>query len=161
LVPKGAWDNNLRSYLTGAQWDKVRRKCYAEADNKCEICGGQDPVRLAKGHSPVDCHEKWEFNDGIVKLVGLISLCPDCHRVKHIGLAGARGQFHLALDHFMKVNKLNKVDAMHHIKDASRLWAKRNEKEWDLDIDYLEVYMGEKLKGKKPKKMVDDAGEAF
>lgn len=160
LIPTTAWDNNLRSYLTGRQWDKVRKKCYAEADHKCEICGGQDPYRLAKGHSPVDCHERWSFENGEVKLYGLIALCPNCHEVKHIGLAEARGNFNRALQHFMRVNGLNQTDAMHHIKDAAHLWKKRNEGHWDLNVDYLEEYMGEKLKG-KPTKKTDEAGEAF
>lgn len=161
LIPRSAWDNNLRSYLTGSQWDKVRKKCYAEANHKCEICGGQDPGRLAKGHSPVDCHERWAFEDGQVKLYGLIALCPRCHEVKHIGLAEQRGNLSRAVSHFMKVNGMSRVDSMAYIKEAAKIWKLRSQQEWTLNIDYLEEYMGEKLKGKKPAQMEYDPGEAF
>lgn len=151
LIPRTAWDNNLRSYLTGPQWDKVRRKCYAEANHRCEICGGQDPGRLAKGHSPVDCHEKWDFINGEVKLYGLIALCPSCHEVKHIGRAEATGNFERALRHFMKVNGVSRDEAITYIQEAAKIWRVRSQQEWDLNIDYLIEYMGEDFKaGKRP-----------
>jgi len=57
-----------------------------KAENLCETCGGCGP------QYPVECHEIWNYDDTrlIQKLDGLIALCPDCHEVKHIGLAGAR-----------------------------------------------------------------------
>lgn len=153
LIPKSSWDNNLRSYLTGPQWDKVRRKCYEEAGHKCEICGGQDAARLARGHSPVDCHERWEFKEGEVKLVGLIALCPSCHEVKHIGLADSRGRGMIALKHFMKVNGMSEGDSRKYIQGAFTLWQERSKESWTLNVDYLEQYMGEsfvkKVKTKK------------
>lgn len=145
LVPKGAWNNNLRSYLTSPQWDKVRRKCYEEAGHVCEICGGVDAGRLAKGHSPVDCHERWDFGNGTIKLIGLIALCPSCHEVKHIGRADAVGRGAEALRHFMKINKVSEKVAREYIREAFILWRTRSGTSWTLDVGYLEEYMGEKF----------------
>lgn len=156
LIPKSAWDNNLRSYLTQTGWDKVRRKCYAEANHVCEICGGFDKARKANGHSPVDCHERWDFVDGEVKLIGVISLCPTCHMVKHIGKAERDGKFKIALRHFMKVNKISENDAMTYIRGAAALWRERSKYEWSLNIDYLTEYMGPDFKFKRPQELEDD-----
>lgn len=139
LIPKTSWNNNLRSYLTQRQWDVVRRKCYAEAGNKCEICGDVGP------RHPVECHERWDFIDGKVKLLGLIALCPNCHEVKHVGLAGIRGRAHHAKAHFMKVNNMSSHDADIYIAEAFNLWRERSNQQWDLEISYLEEYMGEKF----------------
>lgn len=137
LVPKTAWFNNLRSYLSKSEWDKVRKKCYAEAGYKCEICGG-------KGHKhPVECHEVWDFEDGKITLKGLIALCPSCHEVKHIGLASLRGRGHIALKHFMKVNNIPQHVAEKYVEEAFALYRERSKRqEWELDVSYLNDYLG-------------------
>ena len=38
LVPSTAWFTNVRSEVSKAKWDKIRRKSYKHADYKCEIC---------------------------------------------------------------------------------------------------------------------------
>jgi hypothetical protein len=136
LVPKTAWFNNLRSHLTQSQWDRVRRKCYAAAGYKCEICGG-------KGNKhPVECHEIWDFGDGKITLTGLIALCPSCHEVKHIGLAGIRGRGEIALRHFMKVNGVSRPVAERYVRDAFALYHERSKREdWQLVVKYLDEYM--------------------
>lgn len=136
LVPKTAWFTNLRSHLTSKEWDVVRKKCYKEANYQCEICGG-------KGNKhPVECHEKWDFEDGKITLKGLIALCPSCHEVKHIGLAGIRGRGEIALKHFMKVNNIDRKTASHYIQEAFELYHKRSEREkWELDVSYLSEYL--------------------
>lgn len=153
LIPSTAWDNNLRSYLTKTGWDLVRRKCYAEADYHCEICGNQGGN--GKKH-PCEAHEKWQFTQGEVKLTGVISLCPPCHEVKHIGRAEATGNFERALRHFMKVNGVDRNTAMEYIRESARIWRERSKQEWSLNIDYLKEYMGEDFKYKRPE-AEDDA----
>lgn len=139
LIPRSSWDVNLRSYLTKSQWDKVRRKCYQNAGYRCEICNG-----VGTKH-PVECHERWEFENGQVKLLGLIALCPSCHEVKHIGRADAVGRGPQALAHLMKVNELTESEAMGYVRHAFRIWQDRSKRQWELNIDYLEEYMGEKF----------------
>lgn len=136
LVPRTAWSDNLRSNLSKSKWDKIRRKCYAAAEYKCEICGG-----VGRKH-PVECHEKWDFGDGKIKLIGLIALCPSCHEVKHIGLAGMKGRGDIAMRHFMKVNGVTAEVATRYIQEAFALYHKRSERtEWELDFSYLDEYL--------------------
>ena len=103
LVPKTIWYSNLRSELSKAEWDRLRKIAYRKADYHCEICGGQGPKW------PVECHEIWEYDDqnSVQTLKGLTAICPDCHRVKHIGRAQIMGEYDLALKHLMKVNELS------------------------------------------------------
>ena len=136
LVPKTAWFNNLRSFLTKEEWDFVRKKCYKEANYNCEICGSQGD------NWPVECHEIWEYTKTRkVKLKGLIALCPDCHEVKHIGLAQIRGRFYPSLNHFMKVNNVSKQEAIKYVNSCFSLWNERNKVDWKLDVSYLKEYM--------------------
>lgn len=137
LVPKTAWFNNLRSYLSKTEWDEVRKRCYSRANHKCEICGGKGPKW------PVECHEIWEYKNNQVSLVDLISLCPDCHEVKHIGLAQIKGNFERALNHFIKVNRCSKQEALSHIENAFGVWRERNKTIWQLNVDYLKTYLNE------------------
>lgn len=136
LVPKTAWNNNLRSHLSKSEWDKVRKKCYGSANYVCEICGGKGPKH------PVECHEKWDFSEGKIKLIGLIALCPSCHECKHIGLAGIRGRGEIAINHFMKVNGVSRQVAQAYIREAFELYRERSKrKSWEVDFSYLQEYI--------------------
>ncbi|UYL84901.1 hypothetical protein pEaSNUABM56_00200 [Erwinia phage pEa_SNUABM_56] len=122
--------------MTKSEWDIVRRKCYAAAGHVCEVCGGKGPKH------PVECHETWDFGDGKIKLVGLIALCPSCHEVKHIGLAGIRGRGEIALRHFMKVNNVSRDVAQKYVAEAFELYHKRSKRQnWELDFQYLQEYL--------------------
>lgn len=138
LVPASQFGDNLRSRLPAKLWDLLRRATYEAAGNKCEICGG-------KGHKwPVECHEKWEYNEEtlVQKLTGLIALCPACHEVKHIGLAGIRGRQEIALRHLAKVNAWTYPQALLHLKEAFEVWNVRSSKIWTLDLSGLESKEG-------------------
>lgn len=160
LIPQTAWDNNLRSYLTSTGWDKVRRKCYAEHNHACQICGGQGGN--GRKH-PVECHESWTFENGEVKLTGLMSLCPPCHEFHHPGLANENGKVERMLRQFMKVNNITRDEAIDYMKGEFALWQWRSQQKWTLNIDYLKEYMGEDFKYKRPVKEepADDFGDAF
>jgi hypothetical protein len=136
LVPSTCWFSNVRTVLSKKQWDVLRSKVYSEAYDICEICGGIGPKH------PVECHEIWEYDDKklIQKLTGMIALCPDCHMVKHIGLAQVMKKGDLAIKHLMKVNKLKKADAEKYVADSFKKWAERSQKKWKLDISCLKEY---------------------
>lgn len=141
LVPKTAWYTNVRSNVTKAEWDKIRKKSYKNADYKCEICGD---TGLNQGYNhPVECHEIWEYDDDAKTqtLTGLISLCPNCHQVKHPGLAQMKGKQRVVLDQLQKVNNISSKDAILYLGAAFGQWRERSRFEWKLDISYLKEYM--------------------
>lgn len=134
LVPRTCFYKNLRSELPKEKWDKLRKETYKKAEYKCEICGGKGSKH------PVECHEIWSYDDEnlIQKLVGLVALCPQCHQVKHIGLAQIQGNYQKALKHLMKVNEWTKEDAEAYIQVCFEIWANRSGKKWESDISFLE-----------------------
>jgi len=136
LVPSSSWLNNVRHILTQSQWDIIKKSVYSEAWYVCQICGGVGP------NHPIENHEIWSYDDEtlIQKLEGMIALCPNCHSVKHIGLAQLNGKFDMCLQHFMKVNSISKKKALRYIKDCFKQWEERSKKNWTLDISYLKKY---------------------
>ena len=136
LVPSSSWFNNVRAITTASQWNLIKSKVSSQSYNICEICGGIGPKH------PVECHEIWSFDDknSIQKLDGMIALCPDCHMVKHIGLAEIMGKKQKALKHFMKINKVSFKIAEKCIEDAFKLWTKRSKNNWTLDLSILKDY---------------------
>ncbi len=154
IIPKTAWGNNLRSYLTQAGWDKVRKKCYAEHDYKCQICGGQGGN--GRKH-PVECHEDWTFSEGKITLKGLMCLCPPCHEFHHPGLASTNGHTERMLRQFMKVNNISRSEAIDYFQREFAIWRERSREEWSLSIDYLKEYMGDDFKYKRPEPEEDDS----
>ena len=54
LVPDTVHGANLRSRLPASDWNIIRKYCYKQAGNKCEVCGGEGRAHL------VEAHEVWE-----------------------------------------------------------------------------------------------------
>ena len=134
LVPSTSWYSNVRSQVTPAEWDIIRKQVYKECNHKCVVCGQGGLVH---------CHEEWEYNDKkrIQTLKRMIALCPDCHQVKHIGLAQIQGKFNNALAHLMKINNWKITKAYDYINKASELWRERSEYEYEIVIDILKQYV--------------------
>lgn len=133
LVPKSSWYNNVRSQVSKEKWDYLRRETYKESNYQCEICGG-------KGDKwPVECHEIWHYDDDncIQKLNGLIALCPDCHRVKHIGFAKIQGKLGQAIKQLNKVNNMTDTQAKNYISQVFEVWRERSKHSWEVDITWL------------------------
>jgi hypothetical protein len=136
LVPKSAWNSNVRSMVSGKEWDTLRFKVYEHANHNCEICGSK-----GKRH-PVECHEVWSYdqNTSIQKLTRLIALCPTCHQVKHWGLSEILGYTKSCIVHFKIVNSVNDHALECHLSDVWKQWEDRNLIKWTQDISLLESY---------------------
>ncbi len=136
LIPASSWFNNVRAAVSQKQWNIIRSKVLSKAYNLCEICGADD------SKNPLECHEKWEYDKEfyIQKLTGMISLCKDCHMVKHFGLAEIQGKRNKALNHLMKINKISKLEAEKYVAEQFVQWAKRSKRKWELDISHLKEY---------------------
>lgn len=140
LVPKSSWYSNVRSNVSKERWDEIRKECYKRANYVCEICGD---VGTNQGYNhKVECHEIWNYDDKIheQKLSGLISLCPKCHQVKHIGLAQLNGKFDDCVLHMSTINGLSYDETMYEINRAFDVWKERSQHDWNLDISYLDGY---------------------
>jgi 5-methylcytosine-specific restriction endonuclease McrA len=134
LVPSTCWFSNVRDHVTKEQWDRLRRQTYQKANYVCEICGGRGP------EWPVECHEIWKYDDDshIQTLIGLIALCPSCHQVKHIGLAGLQGKGGVAKEHLAKVNEWTKQQTDKYLNAVWATWRERSQHHWKLDFTWLE-----------------------
>jgi len=117
-------------------WDRIRSQVYENAGRHCEICGGRGP------RHPVECHEVWEYDEAasVQRLVRMIALCPACHEVKHIGLAGVRGRADLARQHLAKVNGWSPEVTDRYVQEAFAMWRLRSGRSWSLDISRLAAY---------------------
>ncbi len=137
LVPKTSWCSNVRTKTPKAKWDKIRHKCYSEADHKCEVCGKTGP------NGRVECHEIWEYDDKthIQKLIGLISLCPKCHQVKHAGLAQVKGKLHEVVAQLVAINNISVAEAEKMIVESFVTYNKRSLHQWTVDITFIEEYL--------------------
>jgi len=136
LVPKTCFYSNLRSELKRSEWDRLRKLAYKANNYRCEICGGK-----GRQH-PVECHEMWHYDDKhkFQILIGLESLCPSCHTVKHMGKAQIDGVMDIAIEHFCRVNKIGYKEAMDYIEEAFRVWRSRSAHEWRQDLSFLERF---------------------
>ena len=137
LIPSTCHFSNVRTTVTPAEWDKIRFISYAAANNKCEICGSHGKLQGYKHF--VECHEIWNYDDinHVQTLTGLISLCPICHQVKHIGRSIAIGKIAVCKQQLAKVNKWTPKEIDDHIISSFELHKERSKHEWTLDISML------------------------
>jgi hypothetical protein len=134
LVPRSCFYSNLRSNLSKQDWDFLRTECYTRAGYVCEICGGRG------NRHAVECHEIWEYDDinYVQTLVGLIALCPKCHKAKHMALAREMGWHHEAEHHLCVINKWDRKTLQTYLDEVFDLFEQRSRHPWQLDISWLE-----------------------
>lgn len=131
LVPDSCWYSNLRSELPKEVWDKIRKKAYARAGEKCMVCGAPT-TRL-------EAHEQWEYDDinGVQKLKNVVAVCKACHEVMHIGRTQLMGKEREASEHFMKVNGCTYAEYRKALGEANAVHRERSKREWLLDVSEL------------------------
>ncbi len=137
LVPKTCHYSNVRTTLKPKEWDTIRFLSYELAGYKCEICG---QTGLEQGYQhKLECHEIWEYNDKkfIQKLVGVISLCPLCHQVKHIGRANAMGKQADVFKQLELINGWTHKEVVEHVAQSFDVYYERSKHQWVLDISIL------------------------
>lgn len=132
LIPYSMHYKNVRAVLSPQEWQNVAKISYKNSKYRCDIC---------KTKARLECHEIWHFDDKnlVQKLVGLTSLCADCHRVKHIGLAKKMGHYKTTIKHMAKVNKVSVTKAERYVEYAETEVKKRKQ-EYALDLTYLNHY---------------------
>ncbi len=136
LVPSTCWFSNVRDHVPKKTWDFLRKSTYKQAKYRCEVCGGRGDKWA------VECHEIWHYDDlnYIQTLSGLTALCPSCHQVKHIGLAGLRGYGERAEAHLAKINGWTREQTDAYLKTVWDTWQERSGHDWSLDLDWLNCY---------------------
>lgn len=140
LVPKTCWYSNVRSEVSKVKWDEIRNTCYGKAGHKCQICGD---TGTNQGYGwKVECHEVWHYDDaeGIQKLMDFISLCPKCHKVKHLGHSRINGEYDMCVKHLRKVNKWNKKKTDKYLEEVNETYMQRSQYDWELDITLVDKY---------------------
>ena len=134
LVPRSSWGNNVRSMITAMEWDIIRHECYRRSNYTCEICGSA----IGKLH----CHEVFSYDPPDQQvLIGLRTLCEQCHEVKHFGRASVMKREEAAKKWLGYVNNWNELEVIDHISEAFLEWHHRNKIQWKLDISYLHRFM--------------------
>lgn len=131
FVPEECWYSNLRSVLSQADWDRVRKDAYARAKGRCTVCG-------ARGR--LEAHEKWSYDDKLAlqKLEDVVALCSACHAVKHVSRSYLVGKGDEVAAQFMKVNGVSQMEYHEALGAANEGYRKRNAVEgWATDVSWL------------------------
>lgn len=139
LVPDSCWYSNLRTVLSPSAWDLIRRRVYANAGGKCEICGGSS--------NRLEAHEQWEYDEEnkIQRLKRVVAVCRACHQVIHIGRTQIMGGEEAASRHFMQVNGCCYAEYRKALGKANEDHLRRNKiDEWALDVTWLEDFISDK-----------------
>lgn len=78
-----------RTIVGKTEWDKMRRECYAEHDDVCEICGQKLSGHLKDDYPLHHAHEAYDYNyeQRTLTFKRLICICPSCHSFIHSGRA--------------------------------------------------------------------------
>lgn len=133
MVPQALWGRNLRALLAKDDWDRIRKDAYARSGLRCRVCGGRGPKW------PVEADEGWQYDDTarVQTLKGVISLCPDCHGVRHWGKTTTDGRQNKALAWMAELNGWTRAEAQRCADDAMDQWQDRSRfQDWKCDISW-------------------------
>lgn len=143
MVPMTAWGSNVRDHVRQSEWDKIKEWCYKRAGYHCEVCG-QNGKLQGRAHR-VEAHEIWHYDDNnrIQTLLGLIALCPSCHKSKHYGRAISVGDDKFVRKHIKSINAhWTWKQVFDHCRDAISKWQERSMHNYTLNMDYLKKEFG-------------------
>lgn len=131
LVPKTCWFSNVRSQVSTADWDWLRKEAYKAANHRCEVCN-------AKGR--LEAHEIWHYDDKnlVQKLHGITAVCKQCHELYHLGFAATQGKFPQALKRLARVNSWTMEETFQYVDIVFEIWMQRSNKNWKLDLKLLD-----------------------
>ncbi|MBO3732748.1 hypothetical protein [Glycomyces niveus] len=141
MLPENVWGSNLRGILPKADWDRLRIPVCEAAGNRCEVCGqpGYDPD-TDRSRRP-DCHELWHFEvsstSAAQRLARLVALCPDCHRIQHVGRASVHGELSMVVSQLRVVNSWTDHEVSLALDNADERYRWRRRFDWDLDLSLL------------------------
>jgi hypothetical protein len=132
LIPETCWYKSLRKSIRHCEWDKLRKKVYADQAGKCQICGAEGRL---------NCHEVWLYDQAelVQKLVRFRALCNMCNFVTHFGKAAVLAaedklDIEAVIAHFMRVNRVSREVFEAHKTQAFRRWAERSNQKWRTDL---------------------------
>lgn len=156
LIPKTMWGKNVRAVISRQNWDALRWSFGATkfphwyATSAATELGLMRPRRdeeiccqiCSQKQDNLELHELWEYDDkqNVQKLVGLVSVCEDCHLSLHLGFASTANMAERAQNHLIKLNRWSKAEAKQRIRDIFTTWRKRSQHEYQLNIDYLKQW---------------------
>lgn len=135
MLPSTVWQANLRTMFSEAEWDRLRRFCYQAAGNTCVACG-------SRGEPHVEAHEAWRFDQarGRQVLVGLLCLCPTCHKAKHLGFARRIGRLEASYERLKWLNDWSDAQLFEALEVVQKRQAELSERTWELDVSFLHRY---------------------
>ena len=131
MLPVQTWELNLRTQLSEAAWDRIRRHIYKSAGWTCEICG--------KREGRLEAHEQWSLHNetGVQELCGILALCPFCHKCHHLGIAKRLGMLPAVKQHMLQVNNWNTAQLDAAIVEAYELWEQQSAWPWVVDLSWF------------------------
>lgn len=131
MLPVTTWEQNVRTKLGPAAWDRMRKHAYQAAGFRCKICGAGGPL---------EAHEGWTLTNEtcVQRLTSILALCPLCHKVHHLGIARRLGMLGDVRRHMQRVNGWSDRELERHIEDAYEVWAQRCEWPWVVDLTWLQ-----------------------
>ena len=130
MLPVTTWEQNVRNILGSEAWDKMRKHAYKAAGFRCEICG--DGGKL-------EAHERFDLinETGVQRLAAIESLCPYCHKARHLGIARRLGMLDAVKRHMLTVNGWTSAQLEAAIEDAFETWEQRAHWQWTVDLDFV------------------------
>lgn len=135
LIPSTCWFTNVRSCVTRDDWKRIAMGVKHRAGKVCELCGTKpDPAQKLY----LDAHERFEYVEGVQRLVRLVCACTKCHLALHYGHARATGREDEAREWLAHVNGWDKAAVDAAVDAAFAVWAQRSRQEWTLDLSIIE-----------------------
>jgi hypothetical protein len=138
LVPNTCWLSNVRSLVRERAWKRLAAEIAEDSGRRCEVCRGR-----GRQHA-VECHEAWLYDERrrVQMLMRLQSLCPMCHRVKHLGRSVNVGYGEQACAWLARVNRWDQATTERYIDAVFSQWAARSQSAWTLDLTVLHEAYG-------------------
>lgn len=137
-IPLSSWGATLANLLTKASWERLRLRATYPFAHLCQICG-------EGSRKTIEVHELWtyempkrQWESGVQRLAGLLSLCGRCHRCFHPGFANILGRGEETIARIGLINRWSIAETAAYLDWAGAVWETRSSVPWSLDLSFLD-----------------------
>jgi len=130
IVPDTCVITRVRDHLLPAEWQAIAKAYVDHSNSICQICGSE----IAN-----DCQEVWQFNDETIMLTltGFQTVCSGCFRVRYVERSSAPGEVQFAVFYLARINGWSEELSRFYINVCFRVWDKRSEMDWSMDLSFI------------------------
>lgn len=137
MTIRNDWKRQILEIMSEDEYEFIKKGCHSQNNYTCVVCGDQGE------QWKVECHENWTYDRQfkIQTLKDLTSLCPKCHKIRHLALDNKNIENEYIdnelIEHFIKVNNCTVEDFQNYYSNVKKRIKEEEKYFWVANLNTI------------------------